>query len=84
MGMRKGEAAALQWTDINFKDKTITINKSNDFQPSEEDELFGKTKNRKSRVIEMADTTASALKAHLSIQNQNKLILKMFIVKISI
>ncbi|WP_342600783.1 hypothetical protein MHB48_07015 [Psychrobacillus sp. FSL H8-0483] len=54
---------------------TISINKSLDFQPSEEDDLFGDTKNRKSRVIEMADTTASALKAHLNFQNQNKLIL---------
>ena len=71
--MRKGEA--LQWTDINFKEKTITINKSLDFQPDEKDELFGDTKNRKSRVIEMADTTVNTLKAHLTIQNQNKLIL---------
>jgi len=75
-GMRKGEAAALQWTDINLKEKTITINKSLDFQPGEKDEMFGDTKNRKSRVIEMADTTVNTLKAHLTLQNQNKLILK--------
>lgn len=32
-GMRKGEAVALQWSDINLKEKTIHINKSLDIQP---------------------------------------------------
>lgn len=64
-GMRKGEAAALQWTDINLKEKTIHINKSLDFQPNTEDGLFGDTKNYKSRIIEIPATTALALKAHL-------------------
>lgn len=27
-GLRKGEAMALQWQDISFKDKTITVNKT--------------------------------------------------------
>ena len=74
-GMRKGEAAALQWSDINLKEKTIYINKSLDFQPETEEELFGDTKNYKSRTIEIPDTTASALKSHLNFQNQNKLML---------
>ncbi|GGA24882.1 site-specific integrase [Psychrobacillus lasiicapitis] len=74
-GMRKGEAAALQWTDINLKDKTIQINKSLDFQPETEEDLFGDTKNYKSRTIDIPDTTVTALKAHLQYQNQNKLML---------
>lgn len=74
-GMRKGEAAALQWTDINLKDKTITISKSLDFQPGDNGDIFGDTKNRKNRVIDIADTTVNALKTHLNLQNQNKLLL---------
>ncbi|CUS26831.1 hypothetical protein FC70_GL000193 [Paucilactobacillus oligofermentans DSM 15707 = LMG 22743] len=27
-GMRKGEALALKWTDINFKNKTLSVNKT--------------------------------------------------------
>ncbi|GAC40735.1 integrase [Paenibacillus popilliae ATCC 14706] len=30
-GMRKGEAAALKWSDIDFKSKTISINETLDF-----------------------------------------------------
>lgn len=30
-GLRKGEAAALQWSDINLKEGTINVNKSLDF-----------------------------------------------------
>jgi integrase len=77
-GMRKGEAAALQWGDIGFKEKTIRINKNLDFQPGEDDEIFGDTKNRKTRVIDMADITVCALKTHLTLQNQNKLMLNDF------
>ena len=74
-GMRKGEAAALQWNDINLKEKTISISKSMDFQPGENGEIFGDTKNRKTRVIDIADTTVNALKTHFNSQNQNKLLL---------
>lgn len=31
-GLRRGEAAALLWEDINFKDKTIRVNKSYNFK----------------------------------------------------
>lgn len=31
-GLRRGEMTALTWNDINFKDKTITVNKSYDFK----------------------------------------------------
>lgn len=72
-GMRKGEAAALQWSDINFKEHTITINKSLDFQPDSIDELFGDTKNYNSnRVITFSKSLGNDLKFHLNWQNQNK------------
>ena len=31
-GLRRGEATALLWSDIDFKNKTITVNKSYDFK----------------------------------------------------
>ncbi|WP_340029161.1 hypothetical protein MHB71_07065 [Paenibacillus sp. FSL H7-0940] len=42
--MRKGEAAALKWSDINFKEKKIHIDETLDFQAENDDELFGDTK----------------------------------------
>ncbi|ASB89225.1 tyrosine-type recombinase/integrase [Bacillus sonorensis] len=43
-GMREGEAAALQRKDIDLKNRTITINKSLDFQREPDGDLFGNTK----------------------------------------
>ncbi|TWK84163.1 hypothetical protein CHCC20335_4231 [Bacillus paralicheniformis] len=42
--MREGEAAALQRKDIDLKNRTITINKSLDFQREPDGDLFGNTK----------------------------------------
>jgi len=76
-GMRKGEAAALQWSDINFKERTISISKTLDFQPEEGDELFGDTKTLNSdRVISISSGLAEDLKFHAIWQNENKLNLK--------
>lgn len=73
-GMRKGEAAALQWTDINFDKQTINIHKTLDFQSDSEDELFGRTKTQNSvREIKISNTLINDLKFHLKWQNQNKL-----------
>ena len=77
-GMRKGEAAALQWTDIDLKEQTITINKTLDFkQLKYKQELFGdvKTYNSK-RVITISQTlTKDFIFSHTKYQNQNKLAL---------
>ncbi|MGF9907241.1 site-specific integrase [Brevibacillus porteri] len=45
--MRKGEAAALQWTDIDLKKFTISVNKTLDFGVKNKNELFGDTKTLK-------------------------------------
>lgn len=45
-GLRKGEAAALKWSDINFKEKMIRVDVTLDFQAADEDELFGDTKTK--------------------------------------
>ncbi|WP_050181353.1 site-specific integrase [Domibacillus robiginosus] len=76
-GMRKGEAAALQWTDIDLKGKTISINKTLDFDPKEDEELFGDTKTHKSkRIITISQSLTNTFQFHLKYQNQNKLALK--------
>lgn len=78
-GMRKGEAAALQWTDISFKENTININKSLDFQEAAKnsDKMFGNTKTYHSkRLIPISQNLVNDLRFHQKYQNQNKLALK--------
>lgn len=73
-GMRKGEAAALKWPDIDFKQGTIRIDETLDFQADNEEELFGDTKTEKSeRTIKIRTSLLNELKYHATWQNQNKL-----------
>jgi integrase len=75
-GMRKGEAAALQWTDIDLKERTINIWKTLDFQAKSDDELFGDTKTYNSkRIITISQGLANDLHFHKKYQNQNKIAL---------
>lgn len=77
--MRKGEAAALQWTDVDLKEQTIDINKSLDFKKATTDKqnMFGETKNYNSkRIIKISKTLTNDLQFYLKYQNQNKLALK--------
>ncbi|USK68401.1 site-specific integrase [Peribacillus asahii] len=78
-GIQKGEVAALQWTDIDLKNKPININKSLDFQAAAKDpkEIFIGTKTPSSmRVITISQSLANNLHFHKKYQNQNKLSLK--------
>ncbi|WP_102706979.1 tyrosine-type recombinase/integrase [Terribacillus saccharophilus] len=75
-GMRKGEAAGLQWTDINLKEKTIKITNTLHFDAKNEEELFGDTKTYTSqRTIGIDDDLVKTLQFHIKWQNQNKLAL---------
>ena len=75
-GLRKGEAAALQWTDIDWKNEKITINNSLNFQPEEDEEVLGGTKNFNSlRTIEVRSSLIKELKEHMKYQNQRKMYL---------
>ncbi|WP_182103748.1 site-specific integrase [Niallia taxi] len=77
-GMRKGEAGALQWSDVNLKDRTIAISKSLDFKEaySNPDEMFGDVKTyRSNRTITISQGLANDLHFHKKMQNQNKLAL---------
>ncbi len=46
-GLRRGEATALQWSDIDFEKNTISVTKSYNFKQNE----FKAPKNGKSRVV---------------------------------
>lgn len=73
-GMRKGEAAALKWSDIDLKNRTITIDETLDFQPESEEELFGDPKTfRSERIITISQSLANDLRYHANWQNQNKI-----------
>ncbi|OLS39190.1 site-specific integrase [Bacillus sp. MRMR6] len=77
-GMRKGEAAALQWTDIDLKERTISITKSFDFQKASKDKnlMFGDTKTYHSvRTIKISQSLANDFHFQIKYQNQNKLTL---------
>ncbi|PPA87097.1 site-specific integrase [Brevibacillus laterosporus] len=75
-GMRKGEAAALQWSDIDLKQMTISINKTLDFSAMDRRELFGDTKTYHSvRTIHISKNLVNDLINHVKYQNQNKLAL---------
>lgn len=72
--MRKGEAAALKWSDINFKEKKIHIDETLDFQAENDDELFGDTKTfRSTRTIIVNASLINDLRYHTTWQNQNKI-----------
>lgn len=60
-GLRSGELRALKWKDINFKDKTITINKSMMMLDNIYEEATTKTK-FSNRVIYLDNVTLSYLK----------------------
>lgn len=75
-GMRKGEAAALQWTDVDLKERKIHIWKTLDFKEASKDpnNMFGDTKTYNSRrVISISKSLVNDLHFHMKWQNQNKL-----------
>ena len=72
-GMRKGEALALQWNDVNFKDSEIRINKA--LARGEENQLYVKvTKTKGSiRTIKMDKVTMVILESWKKQQAQDYL-----------
>lgn len=69
-GMRKGECLALRWSDIDFKNKTIDINKS--LASGENNRLYlSPCKNESSvRTLDMDDETMNYLKKWRSKQQK--------------
>lgn len=73
-GMRKGEALALTWNDINFKESEIRINKA--LSRGKNNQLYVKTtKNKKSRTIKMDKDTMKILSSWKKRQKQEYLVL---------
>lgn len=72
--MRKGEALALTWNDINFKDSEIRINKA--LSRGKDNQLYVKTtKNKKARTIKMDNSTMEILRSWRKQQEQDYLVL---------
>ena len=69
-GMRKGECLALEWSDIDFKNKTININKS--LASGENNRLYlSPCKNKSSvRLLDMDAQTMEYLKDWRTIQQK--------------
>ncbi|MEK4284186.1 tyrosine-type recombinase/integrase [Ureibacillus sp. FSL K6-0165] len=71
-GMRKGEAFALTWDDINFKAHEITINKA--ISRGKDNKLYLKsTKKGDTRTIKIDDKTMAVLTEWKKIQKQEYL-----------
>ncbi len=68
-GMRKSEALALTWNDVNFIENELTINKA--IGRGKQTKLYLKTtKTGKPRTIKLDDTTLSNLKEWNKLQKQ--------------
>ncbi|MEV9651222.1 site-specific integrase [Bacillus aerius] len=76
-GMRKGEAASLQWTNINLRENYIDITNTLDFSAKSAEELFGETKTYESkRRILISSSLSAALQKHKKWQFENKQMLQ--------
>lgn len=72
-GMRAGEICALMWNDINFKEKTIRVNKSMFYNTELKTWELGMPKGGKARIIEVGDTLLTLMKQVKKEQLQKKL-----------
>ncbi|SES17831.1 site-specific integrase [Psychrobacillus sp. OK032] len=73
-GMRKGEALALTWDDLNFKTNELRINKA--LSRGKDSKLYRKsTKTGVARTIKMDDKTMAVLKEWKKKQKQDYLVL---------
>ncbi len=61
-GLRKGEIIALEWSDINFKDKMLSVTKSAVRYDSNHFKITPHTKNGKDRYIPIPDNLIAYLK----------------------
>lgn len=73
-GMRKGEALALTWNDLNFTTNELRINKA--LSRGKDNQLYVKsTKTGVARTIKMDEKTMAVLKEWKKKQKQNYLVL---------
>ena len=74
-GCRRGELTVLTWSDIDFKQSTITINKATQYLPHYG--TFEKTtkSDTSNRVVYIASTTLQILKKYKNEQDKQRLLL---------
>ncbi|WP_407383357.1 tyrosine-type recombinase/integrase [Ruminococcus sp.] len=74
-GLRRGEALGLNWSDINFDNRTMQVCRSSLYLPDKgifEDDTKNRTSNR---VIKLPLTAINDLKQYRTYQRQNRLIM---------
>lgn len=73
-GFRIGETLALTWDDVDFENKTISVNKIIYYNETSKSWYLGSTKTTSSnRTIKVGDTLINILKKHKRDQMENKL-----------
>ena len=73
-GLRRGELLGLRWKDIDFGNKTLSVNQSL-IRTRQQGLIMSEPKTAKSkRTIPIAEEVIDMLKQHKAKQNQNKLI----------
>ncbi|MCK9326100.1 MAG: site-specific integrase [Bacteroidales bacterium] len=74
-GMRAGELCALKWSDVSFKDQTISITKTyyNPVNNIKKYQLLTPKTKSSVRVIDVPEEVIAALKSHMAHQNKVKL-----------
>lgn len=74
-GLRRGELAALKWTDIDFTNKTINVNK-NVYMPKSSAEYILQTPKTKTskRAISITDNVVKILSSHRLLQKQEQML----------
>lgn len=70
MGVRKGEAGALKWTDIDFNTNKVKIIKQISFRTFKKGHKETNTKNKKNRIISMPTQLVNILKQHYNEQSK--------------
>ena len=71
-GVRKGEALALQWSNVDLSSNRIRIEQSLDYEAASDDELFSDTKTYHSvRELPITNRLAMDLRSHKVRQNDN-------------
>lgn len=74
-GCRRGELTGLNWTDVDFKNSTITINKTTQVLRNKTVEKNKPKNNSSIRTVKIADPTIELLKAYKNEQEELKKVL---------
>ncbi len=72
-GMRQSELVALKWSDLDWRNKTISISRQLMRNSKSEEEYFSTLKTQAGyRTISLGDHTIKKLRDHLNLQNEER------------